>query len=82
MKSFSIYVWHIAIVFLLLPISRPLLAQPGPGVQWVDRALAYAQEFWEWPNYNFRYCNWHSQGVDCANFCSQIANAGCAGQTS
>lgn len=79
MRSFSIYVRCLAVAFLILSLSRPLSAQPGPGVQWVDRACAYAQDFYQWPSYNDYYCDWHAEGVDCANFCSQIANAGCAG---
>ena len=61
------------VCFLVFSVS-PVFAQPSAGDQWIERAFAYADNFWS--NYNSEYGSWSS---DCANFCSQIANAGCAG---
>ena len=55
MRNFSIYVRCLAVAFLFLLSSCPLFAQPGPGVQWVDRAYAYAEDYYLYPNINDDY---------------------------
>jgi len=61
----------------LTVVSSALAPPPGytPGYHWADRALAYAVEFCDGTNPEYE----RFEGVDCANFTSQIANAGCSG---
>lgn len=61
----------------LLVICSQSSAQPtyAPGYHWADRAVAYAQAFCGSTNPEYG----RFPGVDCADFTSQIANAGCSG---
>jgi hypothetical protein len=62
----------------LFALASPSFAQPPgyfPGYHWADRAFAYAEEFCNGTNPEYG----RFPGNDCADFTSQIANAGCSG---
>ena len=46
MKNFSELIRYIAVAILFLLLSCPLFAQPNAGDQWIERANAYADDFW------------------------------------
>jgi hypothetical protein len=47
---------------------------------WMERSYAYAETFWNGTNSEYGRCvDQYNNPVDCANFTSQIANAGCSG---
>jgi hypothetical protein len=74
-------------VLALFALASQSFAQPPgytPGYHWADRAVAYAQTFCNGTNPEYGRSFWtDSLGVDhiadCADFTSQIANAGCSG---
>jgi hypothetical protein len=63
-------------VFLLMLLASGSFAQPPAGYEWPDRAYDYAS-YW-WNSYNPDYGYW-DVNLDCANFQSQVGQAGCAG---
>lgn len=66
----------ISICSIILLICPTVFSQHYyPGYLWGDRAFAYADEFWD--TYNSEYYNFYPS--DCANFVSQIVQAGCDG---
>ena len=77
-------IYLVAIVTLLLAVKYRVVAQPPAGDFWGYRGYCYAERFWEYPDINpeFGYCVSGvppTYNLDCANYCSQIGNAGCAG---
>ena len=55
MKNFSELIRYIAVAFLFLLLSCPLFAQPPAGEQWFERAFAYAEDYYLYPNINGDY---------------------------
>jgi hypothetical protein len=74
MNTFSGYLNIVTIAFLFVILTSALYAQPWPGDQWIERAYAYADYYW-----NGRNPDYGDYSSDCVHFTSQIANAGCAG---
>jgi len=74
MKYTKLYNGAVTIAFLFISLHCSLFAQPPAGNQWFERAFAYAEDYWD--NINPEY---GAFALDCANFGSQIANAGCSG---
>ena len=69
-----IYMLSFSFVLTLFTTSASQ-GQELEGKQWTRRAVAYAEHFWNGTNPEYiRFPD-----TDCANFGSQIANAGCMG---
>lgn len=81
MKLKSVELQVIACLFVLLAFHSKAFAPPGDysGYHWPERSFAYADVFWNGTNPEYGRCTYLGSAVDCANFTSQIANAGCSG---
>jgi hypothetical protein len=77
MKLTSRYLRILTGFTAFLALCSQAIAQPAyaPGYHWAERALAYAEEFCSGTNPEYG----RFSSVDCADFTSQIANAGCSG---
>ncbi len=75
MNKKQITCWLFTASLILIPII--VNAQPDDRILWTLRARSYANTFWS--NYNPEYGDNRDQGGDCANFVTQIAQAGCGG---